>query len=245
MDATGKVALITGSSRRVGRAMALELAQAGFDIAVHFKTSADAARQVADEIRKLGRQAILVSCELADLDMINNIVSDTIEAFGRIDVLVNNASLFVKTPLDRIDLAQWDRLIRVNIIAPLLLARKTAPHMKKTGGGRIVNLTDIHAHSPIRDYDLYCATKAALTSITKSLALELAPEITVNAVAPGIAVFPDDYDQQLRDQLVSKVPLKREGSPQEVADLVRFLVTQGSYITGQIIPIDGGRSIEK
>ena len=130
------------------------------------------------------------------------------------------------------------------MIAPLLLARQAAPHMKKTGGGRIVNLTDIHADWPLRDYDLYCATKAALASITKSLALELAPEITVNAVAPGIAIFPADYDQQLRAKLVSKVPLKREGSPQEVADLVRFLVTKGSYITGQIIPIDGGRSIQ-
>ncbi|UCD30073.1 MAG: SDR family oxidoreductase [Planctomycetota bacterium] len=245
MESIAKAALITGAAKRVGRAIALELADAGFDIAVHFKTSADAARQLCQEIEKRGRRATLVSCELADLEMANNIVSDTIEAFGRIDVLVNNASIFKKTPVDQVDLAQWDRMIRVNMIAPLILARTAARYMQKTGGGSIINLTDIYADFPAPNHDIYCATKAALVSITKSLALELAPNITVNAVAPGIALFPEHYDDKLRAQLVSKVPLKREGSPPEIAALVRFLVTEGKYITGQTIPIDGGRSIAK
>jgi len=245
MANNGKAALITGSAKRVGRAVALELAKTGFDIAVHFKSSADDAKKVAREIEKLGRRAALVSCELADLGMINNIVSDTVEAFGRIDVLVNNASIFAKTPIDQIDLAQWDRIIRVNMVAPMILARKAAPHMQKIGGGTIINLTDSNAETPIRNYDLYCATKNALAGITKSLALELAPDITVNAVAPGIALFPEHYDDQLRAKLISKVPLKREGSAREVAGLIRFLATEGKYITGQVINIDGGRSIEK
>jgi len=245
MDSNSKVALITGAAKRVGRAIALELADAGYDIAIHFKSSADAARQLAEEIKKRGQQATLVSCELADLEMLNNIVSDTVEAFGRIDCLVNNASLFEKTPMEKVDLAQWDRLIRINLVAPQLLARAVAGHMQKLGSGSIINLVDIHAITPIRNYDIYCATKAALVSLTKSLALELAPAVTVNAIAPGIAIFPDDYDEEFRKKCIARVPLKREGTPQDMARLARFLVTEGRYITGQIIPVDGGRSIEK
>jgi len=162
---------------------------------------------------------------------------------GRLDVLVNNASVFEKTPIEQADAAAWERILRTNTIAPALLARAAAPIMRQAGAGRIVNLIDILADRPIKGYGPYCASKAALAGLTRSLALELAPEITVNGIAPGVAVFAEDYDQDLGSRLTAKVPLKRTGSPEEIAAVVRFLVAQGDYITGQIIAVDGGMSL--
>ena len=243
MDTSGKVALVTGAAKRVGRAIALELARAGCDVAVHYRASADAAREVADAIGQMGRRACLVSGDLTDLKTPEQIVAQTVDGLGRVDVLVNNASVFDKTPIEQADAETCERMLLVNTIGPGLLTRAAAPIMRSAGAGRIVNLVDILADRPVKQYSSYCASKAALANLTRSLALELAPEITVNAVAPGIAVFPDDYDEELRHRLVSRVPLKREGTPQEIAALVRFLVTEGDYITGQIIAVDGGRSI--
>jgi len=243
MDASGKVALVTGAAKRVGRAIALELARAGCDVAVHYRSSADAAREVADAIEQMGRRVALVSGDLTDLKTPERIVSQTIDSLGRVDVLVNNASAFGKTPIAQVDAETYERMFLVNTIGPGLLTRAVMPIMRSAGAGRIINLVDILAERPLKRYGPYCASKAALANLTRSLALELAPEITVNAVAPGIAVFPEDYDEELRHRLVSRVPLRREGTPQEIAALVRFLVTEGDYITGQIIAIDGGRSI--
>jgi len=243
MDASGKVALVTGSAKRVGRAIALELARAGCDVAVHYRRSADAAREVADAIGQMGRRAALVSGDLTDPKAPKRIVSQAVEGLGRVDVLVNNASVFGKTPIEQVDAETYERMFLVNTIGPGLLARAVAPLMRSAGAGRIVNLVDILIERPLKRYGPYCASKAALANLTRSLALELAPEITVNAIAPGIAVFPDDYSEELRHRLISRVPLQRAGTPEGIAALVRFLVTEGDYITGQIIAVDGGRSI--
>ena len=243
MDAVGKTVLVTGSARRVGRAIALELARAGCDVAVHCRRSIDEAEQVAGEIRTMGRRAAVVTGDLADPQIPGQLVARVVESLGRLDILVNNASVFERTPLDDADAERWERVLRINTIAPALLSRSAAPIMRAAGAGRIVNLIDTLAERPIKRYGPYCASKAALASLTRSLAAELAPEITVNGVAPGIAEFPEDYDPELRRRLTAKVPLGRTGSPAEVAAIVRFLVTEGDYITGQIIAIDGGASL--
>ncbi len=243
MDVSGKVALVTGAGRRVGRAIAIELAEAGCDVAVHYHTSEAAAREVVAEIERRGRRAVLVQGDLADATAPAAIVAQTKDALGRLDILINSASTFEQRPLADSDAAFWERTLRVNVIGPALLSRAAAPLMQAAGAGRIVNLTDILADRPARGYAAYCTSKAALAGLTRALAIELAPLITVNAIAPGIAEFPDSYDQATREKLINRVPLKRAGSPEEVAALVRFLVTSGDYITGQIIPLDGGRSI--
>ncbi len=243
MEVRGRVVLITGGARRVGRAIALELARAGCDIAVHCLKSVSEADQVVAEVRSLGRRAAVVVGDLADSQAPGRIVERTVCELGGLDVLVNNASIFERTPVEEADAATWERMLRINTVAPALLAREAAPIMRVGGGGRIVNLLDILADRPIRRYGPYCASKAALANLTRTLAAELAPEITVNGISPGIAIFPEDYDEELRRRLTAKVPLGRTGSPEEVAALVRYLVTEGDYITGQIIAIDGGMSL--
>ncbi len=243
MKPFGKVALVTGAARRVGRAIALELSSTGYDIVIHFNRSAHEAREVEEIVREQGRRAALVSGDLADPAVAARVIGEAAAAFGRLDVLVNSASSFERVALEQADAAVWQRTFALNTVAPALLARAAVPVMRAGGGGRIVNLIDITAQRAVKGYAVYTASKTALASLTRSLALELAPDITVNGVAPGIAVFPEHYDEATWEKLVAQVPLKRPGSPEEVARLVRFLVTEGDYITGAIIPIDGGRSI--
>ena len=237
------VALVTGAARRVGRAIVVELARAGFDIAVHYCRSEAEAREVSGLVRGLGRRATLVRGDLAASTTPARLVEETLAALGGLTVLVNNASVFVATELDAWTAEAWAGVFQVNAIAPALLSQAAAPHLRASRRGRIVNLTDILAERPARRLDAYCASKAALASITRSLARELAPDITVNAVAPGIAVFPDAYSAEQRDQLTRRVPLGRAGTPEQIAEAVRFLVTTADYMTGQTITVDGGRSI--
>ena len=201
------------------------------------------ARKVVDEIVAAGGQARAWACDVSDEAAVQAMVMEIVEAFGTIHILVNNASIFEKTPLEQADAQTWERLLRINTIAPALLARAAAPMMRAANGGRIINLVDVLADRPIKRHGPYCASKAALSALTRSLALELAPQITVNGIAPGIAVFPEEYDADLRQRLIARVPLGREGTPEEVAALVRFLVAEGDYLTGQIINLDGGSSI--
>jgi len=243
METQGKVALVTGAARRVGRAVAIELARAGCNLALHYHTSVDHAEKLRDRIHEMGRGVTLFPADLNEPDAPNRLVDQIKHAMGGLDILINNAAQFQKTPLDEADDETWQRIFRVNTIAPAMLARAAAPLMREAGQGRIVNFTDILTERPIRDYAAYCASKAALASVTRSLAIELAPQITVNAIAPGIAVFPDDYDAATRANLMARVPLARQGTPEEVATLVHFLVADANYITGQVIPFDGGRSI--
>ena len=245
MDLRDKVALVTGAAKRVGRAIALEFARRGCHVAVHHRASADQARQVAAEIDALGRRAILVPGDLAVDATWSAIVEQTVESLGRLDLLVNNASLFESgrpDTLDAFDADLWERMLRINLIAPVALAHHARARLAATGTGKVINLTDSAVERPWRSHLAYGASKAALAAMTKALAKELAPAIQVNAVAPGIAVFPESYSPQLRKTLVDRVPLRREGTPEEVARLVRFLAEEGDYITGQIIAIDGGRN---
>ncbi len=241
-------ALVTGGAKRVGRAVAVELARAGYDVAIHYRTSESEACAVASQVESLGRKSTVVSADLNRPESWPAVIDQTVAQIGRLDVLVNNASEFSSKSQDSLtafNVEVWERLLRTNLVAPAALCHYAEAWLRASGRGCIVNLCDISADQPWSGHLAYCASKAGLVSLTKSLARAFAPAVRVNGVAPGIAVFPDTYDKPLRDRLVSDVPLAREGTPEEVAGLVRFLVVSGEYITGQVIPIDGGRSVAR
>lgn len=246
MNTDGTVALVTGGARRVGRAIVLELARAGCDVAVHYRHSRSDAEALAAEVSTLGRRALLIAGDLSDPAFWPALTRMTVERFQRLDILVNNASSFLTDAADTVDQfrhEQWESTLRVNLVAPIALCHHAGPHLAAHGCGKIVNLCDIFGDRPWPDHLAYCTSKAALAAATKGLARALAPAVQVNGVAPGIAAFPESYSAETRRKLTSRVPLAREGTPEEVAKLVRFLVESGDYITGQIIPIDGGRSV--
>lgn len=240
----GKTALVTGAAKRVGRAIACELHAAGADVMIHYRTAQAAAEAMVIELNALRPDsAACQQTDLLDSAALCALVDATVARFGRLDALVNNASSFFPTPLGRIDLADWDDLIGSNLKAPLFLTQAAAPHLR-AGHGAVVNITDIHAERPLPGYPLYCAAKAGLLGLTRALAIELAPDVRVNAVAPGPILWPDDheFDQDMRASIVAHTLLKRTGSPQDIARAVRFLLADAAYVTGQVINVDGGRT---
>ncbi len=243
MKCENAVALVTGAAKRVGRAIALELAAAGCDVAIHYHHSEADAGELVERIEKLGRRAIAVRGDLATSDVPACIVATVRRQLGGLDVLVNNASVFVADPEGGFDPAHWPRVFQINTFAPAALIAAAEDALIAGGRGKVVNLCDISADRPWKNHMAYCASKAALINVTRSAARRLAPHVQVNGVSPGIAVFPDNYDEKLREKLVAKVPLHRPGSPADIANAVRFLVEQADYVTGQIINVDGGRSI--
>jgi len=231
---------------RVGRSIVLELARAGCDVAIHYRRNGVKALQLAEQVRELGRQATTVDGDLADQRSWASIVQRAVEGLGRLDILVNNAAGFLTpTPdtIDAFDPSLWDRMLRVNLVAPMGLSHCARPHLLASGRGKIVNLCDISSERPWPAHLAYCTSKAGLDALTRGLARALAPEIQVNGVALGIAVFPDEYPQDLCRSLVDRVPLRRAGCPDEAAALIRFIVESGDYLTGQVIRLDGGRSL--
>lgn len=244
-DVIGKTVLITGGAKRVGRSIARELHSAGANIAVHYHTAAALAAELADEMNALRPgSAFCLHADLLDADALPELVTGTVAHFGRLDALVNNASSFFATPLGKIDSAAWADLIGTNLKAPLFLTQAAAPHLREARGA-VVNITDIHAERPLAGYPLYCAAKAGLLGLTRALAIELAPEVRVNAVAPGPILWPDDsaFDGETRTRIVEHTLLKHAGSPQDIARTVRFLFNDAPYVTGQVINVDGGRTV--
>lgn len=240
----GKTVLVTGAAKRVGRSIALELHAAGANIMVHYRSATAEAEALVTELHTARPgSALCQQANLLDVKALSMLVARTVEHFGRLDALVNNASSFFATPLGEIDLAAWDDLIGSNFKAPLFLTQAAAPHLK-IAHGAVVNITDIHAERPMAGFPLYCAAKAGLLGLTRALAIELAPEVRVNAVAPGPILWPDDstFDSKMQDSIVAHTLLKRAGSPQDIARAVRFLLDDASYITGQVINVDGGRT---
>lgn len=240
------VALVTGAAKRVGRAIALSLGQAGFDVAIHYKHSRQEAEEVSGQIIQQGQRALTIQADLADPLSWREVVDRVVAGLGRLDVLVNNASLYrTDTPdtLAEFDHQLWERMLRTNLVAPAGLCHAAHAQLAASGRGHIVNLCDIAAERPWPAHLAYCASKAGLVCLTKALARALAPRVQVNGVAPGIAVFPEDYSEEQRRRLTDRVPLAREGTPEEIADIVCFLVTKGEYVTGQVISVDGGRGL--
>jgi pteridine reductase len=241
-----RVALITGGARRVGAAICRRLHAQGVDLMVHYRRSAPEARALQSELNTVREDSVaLVQADLLQLAALPEMVAETIRRFGRLDILINNASSFFPSPVGEIGEREWDDLIGTNLKTPLFLSQAAAPHLKRAHGC-IVNIVDIHADRPMRNYVVYSAAKGGLLALTRSLAGELGPEVRVNAVSPGIIMWPEDErwsDELARQRLVQTTLLKRVGDPDDIARTVNFLVFDAPYITGQIIPVDGGRSI--
>jgi pteridine reductase len=240
----GKWALITGSGRRIGAVIAGRLHAAGANIAVHYfksSTTADALVEQLNAARK--NSAFAVGADLRRSELLAPFVADIVERAGRLDILINNASSFYPTELGTVSEADWDDLVNSNLKAPLFLAQAALPHLRQTRG-TIINMIDIHAWRPLRHYHVYGAAKAGLAMLTRSLARDLAPEIRVNGVAPGAILWPEDgMSDTVKQSIIRKIPLARPGEPDDIASTILFLVRDAPYITGQIIAVDGGRSI--
>ncbi|WP_295967971.1 pteridine reductase [uncultured Xanthomonas sp.] len=239
-----KVALITGSARRIGAGIARRLHAAGYAVALHAHTSQAELQALAQELESLRAGSTLtLQADLRDTAQLPDLVTQCVAHFGRLDALVNNASNFYPTPLHEATPAQWDDLFAVNARAPLFLAQAAAAQLRQHGGA-IVNLTDLHAEQPLRAHPLYSAAKAALAMLTRSLALELAPQVRVNAIAPGAILWPDTgKDAASQQALLARTPLARTGQVEEIADTVRWLLDDASFVTGQTVRVDGGRGL--
>lgn len=241
----GKVVLITGGAKRVGAGICRRLHAAGASLMLHYRASAGEARLLQAELNHTRPTSVaLIQADLLDVAKLPSLVEQTLATFGRLDALVNNASSFFPTPIGDITPALWDDLIGTNLRAPTFLAQAAATALRRSQGA-IVNITDIHAERPLKGYVVYTLAKAGLTGLTRSLARELAPEVRVNAVAPGPILWPDDeqFDELSRQRIVSHTPLKREGTPDDIARAVHFLLVDASYVTGMTIAVDGGRHI--
>lgn len=238
------VALITGAARRVGSVIARKLHAAGYDLALHYRHShADMDALCADLERSRSGSTIAIAAELADTEQLPHLVDAAVQRFGRLDALVNNASAFYPTPIGTVTPQQWNELFASNAQAPFFLSQAAAPHLKSSQGC-IVNMVDIYAERPLAQHPVYSMAKAALAMMTMALAKELGPEIRVNGIAPGAVMWPESGKQYTDQQeLVARSALKRAGSPEDVATAVLFLIRDATFTTGQILRVDGGRSL--
>jgi pteridine reductase len=239
------VILITGAARRVGADIARTLHAAGANVALHCRSSRSEAVQFAQVLNSARPDsALAIAADLSDVAALQKLVDQVVEHFGRLDGLVNNASSFFSTPVGSIDEAAWQQLTDSNLKGPLFLSQAAAPHLAKHYGA-IVNITDIHTERPLKGYAVYSSAKAGLAGLTRALAIELAPQVRVNAVAPGAIIWPEDdsFSAAARAAIVTNTPLQRTGTPQDIARTVQFLLFDAPFITGQIINVDGGRSI--
>jgi len=238
------VALITGAARRIGATIARSLHAAGYDVALHCRHSRDELDALIAELEsRRAASTLALQVELGDVPRLGSLIAATLDRFGRLDALVNNASAFYPTPIAEATPAQWDELFGANVRAPFFLAQAAAPHLAERSGA-IVNLVDIYAENPLPGHSVYCMSKAALAMMTKSLARDLAPSVRVNGVAPGAVLWPDagksETDQAL---LIERTPLKRIGTPEDVGATVLWLLRDAPFVTGEIVRVDGGRHL--
>lgn len=235
----GKVALVTGGARRIGRGIALALAEAGADVAISYLTSQAEASATVTEIARLGRRALDVKCDVRAQESVCAMIREVVAQFGRLDVVVNNAAVFDSAPLDALTVEQWDAVFATNVRGPFLVAREALPHLRKAGG-RIVNLGSLGGFRPWASHAHYCASKAALHMLTKVMAKALAPEIAVNAVAPGMIDLGEKSAAAFMRRMAKETPMRRNGRGEEIAEAVLFFATAPQFITGQILTVDGG-----
>ena len=246
------VALITGSARRLGAALACHLHQQGMDLVLHYQHSGEAAEQLqAELLAQRGDSVRLVQADLSQPAQVRQLAARALQCFGRLDVLINNASQFFATPLASAQDDQWEPLFNTNVRAPYILAQSLADSLREQQGC-IINITDIYAERPLPDFSLYSACKAALVSLTQSLALELAPDVRVNAIAPGAILWPDsamvpaeseEAETAHQQKILARIALSRRGDPSDIARAAWYLIHEAPYVTGQVLRIDGGRSL--
>lgn len=241
-----KVVLISGGAKRVGAAICRRLHAQGANLVVHYRSSQDAVLALQGELNQKRPDSVkLLQADLLDIVSFPGLIEQVVNYFGRLDGLVNNASSFFPTPIGECNVDTWENLIGSNLRAPLFLSQAAAPYLKQQAGC-IVNIVDIHADRPLKNYVIYSSAKGGLKTLTKSLALELAPEVRVNGISPGPILWPEEAeltDESARQEILAKTPLKRMGEPDDIAKAVQFLIADAPYITGQILAVDGGRSI--
>lgn len=241
-----KTVLITGGARRIGAAIVNKLHQQGMNTIIHYRNSAEEAHSLSQKLNEIrANSAATLQADLNNIEQTSALIDNAINFWGKLDVIVNNASSFFPTELGEATFNQWHDLMSSNLIAPFFLTQKAIPTLKKYRGC-IVNILDIYAMKPLKNYSIYCAAKAGLMSLTKSFALELAPEIRVNGIAPNLIIWPEgvsSVDDEDKQNILNEVPLKHMGNPDDIANCTLFLIEQ-PYITGEIIRVDGGRSLK-
>lgn len=239
-----KVALITGGGRRIGAAIATILHENGFNLALHYRNSRADAQALQQSLnQKRPDSVVLIQADLHITQGLGTLVKSTVDRLNRLDLVVNNASSFYPTPVGKATEQDWDDLMGSNLKAPFFLAQAATCALKQSRGC-IINIVDIHSERPLKEHSIYCMAKAGLAMMTKSLAKELGPEVRVNGVSPGAILWPEnDMDELTQQRIVSRNFLKRQGSPEDIAQTVLFLATQAPYITGQVLAVDGGRSL--
>ena len=240
----GKTALITGAAQRIGAQIARTLHDAGCDIVIHYRSSDQAAKNLCNELNdSRPNSANHLQADLDETEKLGDVIEQAVKFWGRLDILINNASSFYPTPVGTITLENWDDLFNSNLKAPLFLSQAAIPHLR-TSHGCIINIVDVHAFRPMSKHPVYCSAKAGLAMLTQSLAKDLGPEIRVNGVAPGAILWPEnDMNDETKNLILKRTALKRPGNPEDIAKTVLFLARDANYITGQIIPVDGGRSL--
>jgi len=240
---TDKVVLITGAAHRIGATIARLLHAEGMRVVLHYRSSRAAAQALQQELTAQRPDSVmLVQADLLATAGLSTLVTEAVNAWGRLDVLVNNASTFYRTPLGTVTEEQWNDLMGTNLKAPFFLSQAAAPHLRARHGC-IVNIVDIHADRPLKHFPVYSMAKAGLVMLTRALACELGPEVRVNAVAPGAILWPEHLDEVTKQRIVSRTFLKRQGDPADIAKAVRFLIRDADYMSGQVLTVDGGRSL--
>ena len=244
MQADRPVALVTGAAKRIGAEIARRLHSEGYNLALHYRSSrAEMDALVAALEAERADSVIALQADLAEFDRLPELVAHTVGRWGRLDALVNNASAYYATPIGEATPDQWDELFASNARAPFFLAQAAAPHLARSGGA-IVNIIDIYAERPLRGHTVYCMAKAALAMATRSLALELGPEVRVNGVAPGNILWSENpVKAETLDTVRERTALQRQGQPGDIAEAVHWLLRGNAYVTGQILPVDGGRTL--
>ena len=241
MNLQKKVALITGAAHRVGKAIALGLAKEGMKIALHFNQSQEQANQTLEEIKALGAEAFAIQGDFADVAQIENVVKKCHEHFNQIDVLINNAALYFKTPVGETSELEWDDLLGINLKAPYFCAQYVSDLMKQKKRGKIINITDVAGISPWPEFIPYSASKAGLIAVTKGLAKALAPNIQVNAIASGTILMSEDATEEYKTEIKDSTLLKKLGTPQDIVNAAIFLLKGSDFVTGEVVVVDGGR----
>ena len=240
MDLAGRVALVTGAGQRLGRAIASALAERGMAIAIHYNASSAGAESLRDEVRAAGGRAECFAADLTDAHAARALPGRVVEAFGALDVLVNSAAVMHRLELEETTVEQWDAIMGLNLRAVFFCTQGAAAALRKSAG-RVVNIADLGGLEPWPSYAAHSVSKAGVVMLTKVLARSLAPEVTVNAVAPGTVLVPDDYDGAQRDRLALSTPLRRLGRPSDATDAVLYLLERGDFVTGETLVVDGGR----
>jgi len=239
-----KWVLITGGAKRIGAMIARTLHDEGMNLIIHYNTSSDDANKLCAEINSSRvDSAIAIGANLTNQSEVDHLIPEIIKQTGQLDVLINNASTFYRTPIEDITLDDWDNLVGTNLKAPLFLCKHAAPYLKESKGC-IVNMIDIHAKKPLKNHPIYGPAKSGLAMLTRSLARDLAPDVRVNGIAPGMILWPENEpSDEIKQTVIDQIPLKRSGDPEDIANAALFLITQANYMTGQIISVDGGRGI--